>query len=250
MEVVGPDDQRASASRRIGICAQVTPDTFDTELDSDRWRVYGDAFWDPGGWLEMTGPFMGRKGAIFNIQDIVTPGDVSIRFRIWTGGGTGADGFAMSVFNARDQDELDRVVAEAASGGGLGYGVGGDWGDREIDGFHVEFDTWHNVFNGDNELHTDPTPENHIGVMTDGDPGVHHLWAEIPTIEDQQWHSVTIQVEGERVVVTLDGAVVVDGTVENFQFKGGFIGFSGTTGYYTNFHRFDDLEILQECLVP
>ncbi|MBL6976385.1 MAG: hypothetical protein ISR64_11680 [Deltaproteobacteria bacterium] len=33
-------------------------------------------------------------------------------------------------------------------------------------------------------------------------------------------------------------------------FRGGFIGYSGTTGYYMNQHGFDDLQILQECLVP
>jgi hypothetical protein len=250
LEVSNPDEQRATARRRVGICSLGRPETFDTELDSDHWRIYGDAFWDPGGWLEMTGLQMGRKGAIYNISDRVSPGDVSISFRIWTGGGTGADGFAMSVFDVRDIDELDRLVADAAAGGGLGYGVGGEWGDWEIDGFHVEFDTWHNVFNGDNELHTDPTPENHVGVMTDGDPGTHHLWAEIPNIEDSQWHDVTIEVEAQRIIVTLDGATIIDGTVDNFQFKGGVIGFSGTTGFYTNYHRFDELQILQECLVP
>ena len=244
-----PDGAVANAQVRIGICQWGDPETFDTEINGAAWRIYGDAFWDPGGWLEMTGNVQGRKGAIYNIRDIVNPGDVAIRFRIWTGGGTGADGFAMSVFDVADVAELDRLNAEAGSGGALGYGVGGDWGDWEVDGFHVEFDTWHNVFNGDNELHTDPTPENHIGVMTNGDPGTHHLWAEIPTIEDQQWHDVTVEVEGARVVVTLDGVTVIDGEVPGLNFKGGFIGFSGTTGFFTNFHRFDRLQVLQECRV-
>jgi hypothetical protein len=248
--VSNPDEQTATAQVRIGICQWADPETFDTELDGANWRIYGDATWDPGGWLEMTGNARDRKGAIYNISDIVNPGDVAISFRIWTGGGTGADGFAMSVFDVGDVATLDRLNAEAGTGGALAYGVGGAWGDWDVSGFHVEFDTWHNVFNGDNELHTDPTPENHIGVMTDGDPGTHHLWAEIPTIEDQQWHDVTIQVEGSRVIVTLDGNVVIDGEVDGLDFKGGFIGFSGTTGFFTNFHRFDRLQVLQECLVP
>lgn len=248
--VDNPAEQTDAAQVRFGICDWGVPETFDTEIDGDSWRIYGDATWDDGGWLEMTGNFQDRKGAIYNIADVVNPGDVSISFRIWTGGGTGADGFAMSVFDAVTVERLDELNAAAGDGGALGYGVGGAWGDWEIDAFHVEFDTWHNVFNGDNEFHTDPTPENHIGVMTNGDPGTHHLWAEIPTIEDQQWHDVTVQVTGDRVIVTLDAAVIIDGQVPGLNFKGGFIGFSGTTGFFTNFHRFDQLQVLQECLVP
>ena len=80
-----------------------------------------------------------------------------------------------------------------------------------------------------------------------GDPGTHHLWAEIPNIEDQQWHDVEINVNGASVLVLLDGAVVIDGQIDGLNFKGGYIGFSGTTGFYTNFHRIDDLQVREYC---
>jgi len=54
----------------------------------------------------------------------------------------------------------------------------------EVNAFHIEFDTYYSEYNGDSELHTDPTPINHIGVMLNGDPGNHLLWAEIPGICD------------------------------------------------------------------
>ena len=38
--------------------------------------------------------------------------------------------------------------------------------------------------------------------------------------------------------------------VPDFLFWGGYIGFTETTGFYTNYHRFDELQILQECWVP
>ena len=43
------------------------------------------------------------------------------------------------------------------------------------------------------------------------------------------------------------GRTVIDQRVEGLDFKGGYIGFSGTTGYYTNFHRFDDLRTRPAC---
>ena len=109
----------------------------------------------------MTGNLPNKKGAIYTVSELVTPGDVSISFYIRTGGGTGADGFAMSVFDAEDLTELESLIAAAHTGGGLGYGVAGDDGSWVGDAFHVEIDTWHHVYNGPTELHTDPTPENH-----------------------------------------------------------------------------------------
>ena len=50
-------------------------------------------------------------------------------------------------------------------------------------------------------------------------------------------------------MVTFDGALVIDEVVEGLAFKGGYIGFTGSTGLYTNWHRFDDLQILEECLI-
>ena len=236
----------------LGICEWASPEKFDINLSGTQWQTYGDAYWDPGGWLEMTGNVKGKKGAIFNTVDYLTPGDITLSFKIQTGPnvGTGADGFALSVFRAEDITELESWIAAAHSGGGLGYGISGNYGPVVAEAFHVEIDTWHNVYNGNSEFHTDPTPENHIAITLNGDPGNHVLWAAVPNIEDMQWHDVTVVVVGSHVTVTLEGNTIIDETVPDFLFRGGYIGFTGTTGYYTNYHRFDDLQILQECLVP
>ena len=113
--------------------------------------------------------------------------------------------------------------------------------------FHIEFDTWYNQFNGGNEFHTDPTRQNHVAITLDGDPGNHVAVAETPAIEDNAWHEVELVIRGDRVRVELDGRSVIDQRVEGLDFKGGYIGFSGTTGYYTNFHRFDDLRTRPAC---
>ena len=36
-------------------------------------------------------------------------------------------------------------------------------------------------------------------------------------------------------------------TPQGFSFRGGYIIFSGSTGYYTNFHRVDNLDIIHDC---
>lgn len=243
-----PDDHRASAVLPIGICTWEAPETFDAEIEGTGWVVYGDAYWDPSGWLEMTGPVGSQHGAIYNPVDVVNPGDVRISFRVATGGGSngGADGFAMSIWNATGPEHLAEIVESGNNGGCLGYGVSGGCGTTDVEGFHIEIDTWENL----GDPITDPTPQNHIGITLDGDPGNHVLWAAIPSIEDLEWHTVTVEVEGAEVRVAIDESEVVAPTVvPGLEFKGGYIAFSGTTGWASNYHRFDDLRILQECLV-
>ena len=246
-----PLGQSANDLIDIGICSWGVPEAFDADIESTNWRIYGDAYWDEGGWLEMTGLGTGKRGAIFNTGDPVSPGDVQIRFRIYTGGGagSGADGFAMSIFEASSIEELETWIGDFSSGGCLGYGITGQCGAYEdVEAFHLEFDTWYNT-PGDNSGVQDPTEDNHIAVTLNGNPAEHVLWAAVPTLEDEMWHEVEVQIDGSRVTVRLDGETIINDPVPGFRFKGGFIGFTGTTGLYTNWHRFDDLQILEECLV-
>jgi hypothetical protein len=232
----------------LGICSYGTAETFDAGTIGADWKIYGDAYFDNGGWLEMTGNAKGKHGAIYNIGGKVNPGDVELSFKIWTGGGIngGADGFAMSVINVPSVFELEEVIGAAAAGGCLGYGVSGNCGPLTVDAFHIEFDTWEN----DGNPNVDPTSQNHIGITLNGDPSNHLLWTEVPNLEDSQWHEVMIKIVGQNIKVYFDGEEAIQGNLPAFQFHGGFIGFSGTTGWATNFHRFDDLLVKQACEVP
>jgi hypothetical protein len=58
---------------------------------------------------------------------------------------------------------------------------------------------------------------------------------------------VELIIDGDHLRVKLDALWVIDERVAGLDFKGGYIGFSGTTGYYTNFHRFDDLRSRRSC---
>ena len=94
----------------------------------------------------------------------------------------------------------------------------------------------------------DPTSVDHMGIMLNGNSSDHHLWAEIPEIEDNMWHEVEVEIQGSRVSVSIDSSEVAAGVVPELTFKGGFIGFSGTTGGHTNYHRFDNLAVEPICV--
>ncbi len=259
LRIENAQGEGVSSSIEIGVCGWTQAESFDQPLDTQDWLIVGNpsrTFRNEGGWMELTNNYQDTNGAIFNIGRSITPGNVVLRFKISTGqcptpntpcAGNGADGFAMSVFQLGTTDELVTLLNDASTGGGLGYGVAGPYGNTNVQAFHIEFDTWRNVYNGDTQLHTDPTEEDHIAVALNGDPSVHHLIADVPDLEDNYWHQMEVRVVGEEVTVLMDEIVVIDGTVPGLSFKGGFIGFTGTTGYYTNYHRFDDLEVQEAC---
>ena len=260
------DDQGdgVSTSVVIGVCGWTDAENFDAALDTSDWigvpgsSYVTDAYRDERGWLEMTGNVQNKKGAIFNVAQAITPGNVVLRFKISTGqcatpdvfcnsSAAGADGFAMSVFQVGTEAELIDLLSVAHTGGGLGYGVAGGYGSYDVPAFHIEFDTWHNVYNGNSEHHTDPMSEDHIAVTLNGNPGEHYLPTAVTDLEDNMWHQMEVRVVGEQVTVSMDEVELMSGTVPGLTFKGGYIGFTGSTGYYTNYHRFDDLEVEEAC---
>ena len=50
-----------------------------------------------------------------------------------------------------------------------------------------------------------------------------------------------------HIKVHLDNEEIIQGTIPDYNFKGGLIGFSGTTGACTNFHRIDNLRHQPHC---
>jgi hypothetical protein len=161
----------------------------------------------------------------------------------------GADGFAMTVYDADNTVSLTDYVNATRTGGCLGYGVAGDYcgdsGALDINAFHIEFDTWYNTEFGLG----DPTTSNHIAINLNGDPGGHQLYKDV-VLEDYVWHNIEITTLGNKVTVKMDNNVIIDDTIADFSFRGGYIMFSGSTGAYTNFHSVDNLEIVHECTVP
>lgn len=229
------------------VCASAVDEDFSTL--PDEWTLFRNATWEAGGWLEMTGIQMGRAGAVYNNVDVISSGLASIEFTLTTGGGIngGADGFAFTIVEVSSSNELLALLNAANQGGGLGYGVSGSHAGEDFtlrgEAVTVEIDTF---YNQTPNIHTDPTPQNHIAITRNGDPGDHLVWFPVPGIEDLQPHTVRVDILDGLMRITFDGEVVIEQEV-NLAFKGGYMFFSGSTGWATNYHRFDDLTILHNC---
>ncbi len=236
----------SGATVKIAVCKGEILDSFDSPLTGTAWITALDASWDPGGWIELTGNAQSKHGAIYNNAAYIQPGDVSMRFSIQTGGGIngGADGFAMTILEAKTVADVQTYIQNGQPGGCLGYGVVPPCGTMSnIKAFHVEFDTFHNF----QDPFTDPTENDHIGVLLNGDASDHKVYADIPGLEDFQWHDVRIDVDGTTVHVFYDGVEMVTKSVPELDFRGGYVLFTGSTGWASNFHRFDNLDILHQC---
>ena len=217
-----------SVSTELIFCQHEVSDDFST-LDEVSWKMFGSSYWDANGWLEMTGTAQGQRGAVYNPLTDVAAGSVSITFSMATGGGSGADGFAMTIVQTDSIAELeDEVIANAVPGSGIGYAVGGVYGPWDGNAFTVEIDTYQNVFNGTNELHTDPTPNDHVAITLDGDAGNHLWWTDMGDVEDLSWRTIRVDVIGFKVRVWIDGALLVEQLYPELQFRGGYIFFSLT----------------------
>jgi len=234
-----------TATVAIAVCPTIPTLDFNADLTSSDWLIVGDAYREPAGWLELTGLAGGQQGAIFYLGSTLSRGDTEISLRVSTGQcslpgpcdspADGADGFAMSIIGLTGVAELANLLAAARPGEGLGYAVT----PTVVDAFHIEFDTYHNAI--------DPTLGNHVAITLNGDPTNHILWTETPTLENNAWHDIVLRIEGIHVTVSMDGVTVIDADAPGLDFKGGYIGFTGSTGGSTNYHRIDDLQIVQAC---
>jgi hypothetical protein len=240
-------EEVADYSISLGLCEDPPIETFSTSPDPSLWSLYGNAHWDANGWIEITGNATGSAGQIFKTDRAIDPGNFTVDFDIATGGGVngGADGFALSVWDVPDPTALEELLGKTKNGGCLGYGLSGACGSAEYKGFHIEFDTWHNQ--GDPIL--DPTSSNHIGILLNGDASSHYLWAAVPSLEDLKWRSIRVEIEASYVTVFMDGTSLMEGDISGFTFEGGYLGVSGSTGWASNYHRFDNLN-LEGCEVP
>ncbi len=250
LKVRAPSGEVQSAVILLDVCNHEPIENFSSGVPAG-WRAYGNAGWDPGGWLEVTGNYQTRAGSLYKIDRKVNPGDFRLEFRIATGGGinSGADGYTVNVVNVPDVEALTAYVNSAYNGGCLGYGISAACiaaSTLTVDAFHVEFDTW---YNGE---FSDPFSGNHVEITFDGHPEVHPtgLAASVPSLEDLAWRDIVVEAQGTRLKVTMNGNVIIQRNMPGFTFDGGYIGVSGSTGWASNFHRFDDLRIVDRCDLP
>ena len=208
---------------------------FGESLDLSTWEFQGDGRYDEGnGWVELTdttGTF--QLGSAF--QSVETTGDdVALSFSFYVSGGSGADGFAVTAL-----DTTRATTTLAHPGGCLGYGGGGICGtEAPLYGWTVEVDTY---FSGG----VDPTEQDHVSFHFDGDVVGWEAFANLPEMEDDSWHEMSIQVNAPRVVVAVDGVVYIDQDIPGHYDFPARVGFTAATGGETNFHLIDDLKVVE-----
>ena len=224
----------APAAASLSVCQQAG--YYTESLDLTTWTIGGDARYDEtNGWVELTDATdLYQLGSAF--QNTPTRGDnVKLAFSFYVSGGTGADGFALT---ALDTDRATGYVAQ--SGGCLGYGGGGVCGALDpLYGWNVEVDTF---FSAD----LDPTEQDHVSFHFDGDVAGYEAYAELPEMEDEQWHEMVVEVTAPRVTISIDGVVYIDEDIEGYYDFPAEVGFTAATGGETNFHLIDGLQVIEQ----
>jgi hypothetical protein len=197
------------------------------------WQFNGSARYDdPTGTLWLTPALANKSGSAFELSQSVGAGDVDISFGFFVGNGTGADGFSLT---ALDASRMTTTVGPKGCGLGYGGGVYCTSG-APLPGWAVEVDTFYNV-------DVDPTREPHVAFAFDGQLLGQPLFKTIGKIDDARWHRMRVRVRAPRVTVSIDDAVILDGSVPGrFDFPA-YVGFTAATGGQTNEHKVQALEV-------
>ncbi|KZE78963.1 hypothetical protein AV654_15865 [Paenibacillus elgii] len=208
------DDTPVSpGARNTGTPVRLITDTF--KEDSGLWSYRGTAFRGEGT-MVLTTPNPNSAGAAWLKANVAGHWKVSFRYKI--GGGTGGDGLAF-VWVAGPSEAVP-------SGGYLGF--------EPAEGYAVIFDNFYNP-----ELN-DPA-SNYIALVKGN---ITNKVASFETVktEDYNWHDVEIKFTGEKLVVLLDRVKVLSESVDGTDPLRA-IGFSASTGEYTNSHIIANVSI-------
>tara|TARA_Y100001954_G_scaffold238908_1_gene309399 strand:+ start:2022 stop:3302 length:1281 start_codon:yes stop_codon:yes gene_type:complete len=273
------DNILATASVNIYVCANGDLLDFSAAIDDAVWHTHiGDQnntssereIWHEDGYLELSNSVSNHTALVEKTRQF-SPGNLHLAFRMSMGRcaepettcfGTQdvADGFAISIFSMDSaEDTIALINNHTRPGGGLGYMLMDSLQDGtpppSIEAFHLQFDAYYNHtdighhhddptenahvqvhFNGNHDSDLDPSPDNEIS-----------LWAEIPELVDNQWHDMSVRISGNTLIVTRDGDTLIEGTIPAYDFKGGYLVLTATTGAVGMYQRLDDLDIMTTC---
>ena len=225
-----------TTSDTIGACQQQTTTTESVDLAS--WNYEGSASWDSSNdTVQLTPPSGNQVGTAFDTTTTTTGDKVTISFQFYMSGGSGADGLAVTAL------DLDRATGYLGSAGGcLGFGAGSGCSPAydPLPGWTVEVDNYQNG-------KWDPTGEDHVAFMFDGDMNGVEAWAALPDMEDGSWHDMSVTVADPRVLVEIDGTTYIDQDISGYYGFPAHVGFSASTGALTNDHRVGALVVTEQA---
>lgn len=210
-------------SEELRICQQ--EGYTEGDIDLANWVTTGTAFWDSSkNRLQLTAAAPSQAGTAFQTQQSVQADSVNIQFQFFVGNNdSGADGISLT---AIDLDRMTTYVGQ--SGGGIGY--------LGLPGWSLELDTWYNGW--------DETSTDHVSFHIDGDVYSPQHTANLPNLEDNQWHEAIITMDGNELTVSIDGTKYLDAvTVSGNTSFPAYIGFTGATGAAMNLQLIDELVV-------
>lgn len=223
-----------TASTDLSVCQQAGYDADNLDLSS--WTFSASASWDSSnGWVELTPAGQYLVGSAFQTGAPTTGDNVTIAFQFFVGDGTGADGFAVTALNI---DEMGDTLGSAGGCLGYGYGAGCEPLKPALPGWTIEVDTFYNA-------DIDPTQDDHVAFMFDGDQGSIEAWSALPEMEDTGWHTMEITVAAPRVTVSIDGTAYIDQDIAGDYAFPAYVGFTAATGGSTNKHLIDALTVTE-----
>ncbi|MFZ7137654.1 MAG: hypothetical protein ACOWW1_04460 [archaeon] len=205
----------------------------DFSLDSDAWEYFGSAYRDETDQrLVLTTSEINQGGAVFFKAPI--QGQFTATFRYKSSGG---DGFIMFFYK--------QAYSSIGKGGSLGFTTENN---EIIPGYGIEFDGWRNSAY-DAELfglqqsqpsNVDPS-SSHIALIEDY-AGKHLAYVGDDRVEDNEWHSVIVEVQASSVTVFVDQELVLEWEGALNRTYSDF-GFSGANGSDAGWHIIDDFSI-------
>ena len=230
--VAATDACGASVTETIRFCQNLGYDA--SSLDLATWQFTGSASYDTThNYVQLTPVVTNQAGTAFQTAETLDSDNVSIEFSFWMGPNTdgdlnsGADGFSVTAI-----DTSRMTTYQGDDGGAIGYGG--------LPGWSIEVDTWHNLEPEFNE----PTAEDHVALIIDGASGdAGEIYARLPNMEDSAWHTMSVEVQGQDVLVSIDGTVYLDDTVPALTSFPAHVGFTAATGSRSNEHRIDALTV-------
>lgn len=215
----------------------------DFSRDSSSWQLLGSAYRNQTGQCLVLTPTGNQQAgvAIFNAP---IKGSFTASFRYKAGGGYHGDGFTLFFY----KQEYGSAIDYSYSGSREGFNT-----ESIIPGYGIEFDGWQNIpwdfqstTGGQQNPQGDPTGS-HIAVIKDF-TGNHLTYVNDTRVSDNNWHWVTVHVEGSSVSVTVDQMMVLQWSGTFDRTYGGF-GFSGATGGVgSDWHIIDDFSITAKNL--
>lgn len=135
--------------------------------------------------------------------------DFTVSFEYMIGGGSSADGIMLAFYAQKDSITSDGEYMNFDGCGGYG----------------LEFDTYQNSKDSKNA---------HIAIVRDKVSN-HLVSVDEPRIDDEQWHTATLSVQGNWITFSIDGDVIINQEIE-FDKTYRYMYFAASTGSCTDDH--------------